>query len=151
MSTDNSKYGIAILFGRIEYDGRVQRILNSLETNYDITLICLGISNSIGSNFGYNVIRIDHHYKYILHIKLLIKVLKEVKSIKPDFIIAHDYSTSFTGYLAKLFHRVKLIVDSHELIIPHALGHYNLRERIWFHLDRIALKNADLVICASSL
>ena len=42
-------------------------------------------------------------------------------------------------------------MDSHELIIPHALGHYNLRERIWFHLDRIALKNADLVICASSL
>ena len=85
MSTDNSKCGIAILFGRIEYDGRVQRILNSLETNYDITLICLGISNSIGSNFGYNVIRLNHHYKYILHIKFLIKVFKEVKSLKPDF------------------------------------------------------------------
>ena len=77
MSTDNSKYGIAILFGRIEYDGRVQRILNSLVTNYDITLICIGMSNSISSNFGYNIIRVDHHSKYILHIKLLFQVLKD--------------------------------------------------------------------------
>ena len=70
MNTDNSKCGIAILFGRIEYDGRVQRILNSLVKNHNVTLICIGMSNSIGSNFGYDVIRVDHNSKYILHIKL---------------------------------------------------------------------------------
>lgn len=143
----------------IAFDARVQRSIEALKDFFDITLICYS------SNYKFDIPGCKIHrvklpnfkdYKGIKktfslfwHFYFFLIVIKYAFKIRPDIFYGHDFFMTLPGWFISTFLKVFFIYDAHELIIPYRGFSQSLEIKFWYYLERLAIKKADLIICAN--
>jgi len=68
---------------------------------------------------------------------------------RPEAIYACDFLMLLPGWLASRILRAKLVYDAHELIVPDQGRFRCLDHRIFYSIERLLVRRADLVIAAN--
>lgn len=151
---DNQRV-LVILFGTLEFDGRVKRMVELLQGVGTVTLVDLVADTKVvtGSVKGVRRISINvsehSHFKFANHLRLWIVSVKQALRLKPRVVVAEDYFTCFPAWVSAKLTRSKLIYDAHELIIPEPGLKMGLRNLFWYILERWVVKRCDLVVAAN--
>jgi glycosyltransferase involved in cell wall biosynthesis len=140
-----------LLYGSLEYDGRVKRMLEVIASLGEHSLLDLApckVNDAAPNRFriSFSPQRGQawrHLYFWCKSILLAIK-------IKPKVIIGEDYFTAFPAWLASIFCGAIFIYDAHELIIPEVSGDVTFRESFWYRLEKLVINKADLIIAANA-
>ena len=75
-------------------------------------------------------------------------VCKSIKA-RPRVVYAHDFFLLLPGWLASRVLKAKLVYDAHELIVPDAGRYRSFSHRVFYGIERLLVKRADLVIAAN--
>ena len=150
----NGQVFLILLFGSLEYDGRVKRMIEVLQEIGQIMLIDLKADRKDTESWFEGLDRISLQLlkstnKFKQHLRFWLTSVCQSWRIKPKIVIAEDYFTCFPGLLAAKLSCAKLAYDAHELIIPEAGRKMGPRSRFWYLLERWAVGQADLVIAAN--
>jgi len=153
-SVAGGKSFLVILFGSLEYDGRVKRMLEVLRELGPVTLVDLESDRKKSKDRfeGVDKIRValpPNAGKFYRHLRFWLTSVRQAWRVKPGVIVAEDYFTCFPGWLAAKFAGAKFAYDAHELIIPEVGKKMILRSRFWYLLERWAVQRANLVIAAN--
>ena len=149
---------LVVLFGTLEYDGRVQRMIEILAALGDVTLVDLdpdpesGSGDAPGAGTGETPRRIRVRPgggRVLRHARFWRATVRAARSLEPDVVVAEDFFTAFPAWLAARDRRVKLIYDAHELIIPDFGRKKTPRNRFWYALERWVARRAHLVLAAN--
>lgn len=151
----NEQSFLIILFGTLDYDGRVKRMIEVLREIGPITLVDLKADrkNTKGSFEGIDRISLQlpqRAGKFSRHLRFWLTSVRQAWRVKPEVVVAENYFTCFPGWLAAKLFCVKLAYDAYELIIPEAGKKMSPRSRFWYLLERWAVKRANLVIAANA-
>ena len=145
----NKKRVIMAVMNALDTDARVQRAAKALEDLYDLTLI--GVGKGCGEqSFDQVVLDINNRNGVLRFFDYVNKIKKYLKNDQFDVFYAHDYfSAALVSWVRRRFPKTVIVYDSHELIFP-ALGFsQSKRDAFFSHFEKEAIKNANLVICAS--
>ncbi|WP_454455450.1 glycosyltransferase [Thauera phenylacetica] len=145
---------LVILYGNLEFDGRVQRIVEIAKEFGSVTVIDVVpfASDDKGmSGIARRSVRVRSEWGQLRrHYEFNRQVISFVRKERPDVVFAEDYYTPFAGLLSKLFGKSLFVYDAHELIIPErSLFGLSFREAVWYLLEKLAIKHADLVLAAN--
>ena len=143
------KKAIMVVMNALDTDARVQRAAQALENLCDLTLI--GVGKGCGEqSFAQVVLEINKRNGVLRFWDYVNKIKKYLKKSQFDVFYAHDYfSAALVGWVRRRFPKVVIVYDSHELIFP-ALGFsQSKRDAFFIYFEKQAIKNANLVICAS--
>jgi glycosyltransferase involved in cell wall biosynthesis len=145
------KLVLLILFGAIEYDGRVRRMMRSLEDDFDLELIdCSKNKKATAECFKHERVQLAQWEKpYSSHIRLFVGALIRAIKTRPDVVLAEDVLVPFTGMVAAKISRAHFVYDAHELFIPEEGVRFSFRERFFYFFEKISIKSARLVIAAN--
>ncbi len=143
---------LVYLFGTLEYDGRAQRFAGVLGSLGRVCLIdvaglqhdpagAVSARRSVHIPAGAGVPR--------RHLRFWRIALAEAQRRRPRFVVAEDFYTTFPALLAALLTGAKLLYDAHELMIPERGQRQDWRYRIWYPLEKLAVRRAALVIAAN--
>lgn len=154
VANTNDKSFLIILFGTLDYDGRVKRMIEVLRELGPVTLVDIDTDKKKagGSYEGVDRIRVVlplNAGKFNRHLRFWLTSLRQALRVKPGIVVAEDYFACFPGWLAAKSTRAMFAYDAHELIIPEAGKKMSLRGRFWYLLERWAVKRANLVIAAN--
>ncbi len=153
--TDKTPAFLVLLYGTLEYDGRVQRMLEILKSLGRVTIVDL--SNQ-STNNNIDVLKDMRRIQVRLpkqaskmgrHLHFWRAVVQVALRERPTFVVAEDYFTTLPGWISAKCSGCKLIYDSHELIIPEPSKRMSKRDRFWYMLERWVIHRADLVIAAN--
>lgn len=146
---------VVVLFGELEFDGRAQRMVEMLKrVGMDITVIDIKRSQerSPGDTSATTRVRVKIPLKagrMSPHLRLLKAALWHVWRIRPDVVVAEDFLTTGTAWLAAKIINARLVYDAHELIIPEKGSHYSRRDQFWYSMERWTVKQMDLAVAAN--
>jgi glycosyltransferase involved in cell wall biosynthesis len=153
---DSTRF-LVILYGTLEYDGRVKRMLDIITRLGEVELIDVspGKKKFNGTNNEYRIRRLSigalqKTGKFNRHIRFWLNVLRRAWHAKPAVVVAEDFFTCFPALLAAKLIQAKLVYDAHELIIPECGVKMSPRRRFWYLLERLTVGHADLVIAANA-
>lgn len=143
---------VMLLYGPIEFDGRVRRAADALADDFDLTVLTLD-RHAPATNGRYRTepvhiprrwLRGPARYAWFCTV-----AGRRVRQLRPDVVYAHDYYLVGPG--ARLARRAaaRLVYDAHELIIPTPGQRPSLRERYFYACERRHIHTADLVIAAN--
>lgn len=155
-----------ILYDTLEYDGRARRFIELLRASADLCLADLAVDSGnlispCKENQSGKYLPEEHLSKHVRivmtnkmsafrrHIRFWRLVVAEARAIEPRLVVAQDYFTLFPAWLAARLCRAKLVYDAHELVIPGADAASNLRSHFWYSLEKLLIRQADLVIAAN--
>lgn len=142
---------VMYVYSDLKTDARVNRSIQALKENYDITIYATDSSVGKISREGYCYVdvidsRIKNHL--VRYIKSLITTFGMIKKTEASVIYGHDYYAAPLLLLAKIKHRnIVKIYDAHELYVPNDKS--SKREKIVFLIEKQAIEKSDYVICAS--
>ena len=145
---------LVVLFGVLEYDGRVLRMVEVLSGLGDVTLVDVSRPGDTPGPVTDGIDRVHVQLpagvtKMAGHLRFWWAALKACRRVKPNVVVAEDYFTAMPGWLSARLSRSHLIYDAHELIVPQAKERMVLRDRIWYLFERWVVPRAELVIAAS--
>jgi glycosyltransferase involved in cell wall biosynthesis len=145
---------LVILYGNLEFDGRVQRIVEIAKEFGAVTVIDVvpaATDEKGGGGAARLSVRVRPEWGQLRrHYEFNRQVISFVRRERPDLVFAEDYYTPFAGLLSKLFGKSLFVYDAHELIIPErSIFSLRFREAVWYLLERLAIKHADLVFAAN--
>lgn len=145
----NKKKAIMVVMNALDTDARVQRAATALEDIFDLTLI--GVGKGCGEQlFDQVILDINNSNGILRFFDYLNKVKKYLRQNPFDVFYAHDYfSAALVGWVRKRFPKAVIIYDSHELIFPAEGFSQSKRDAVFEHYEKKAIKDANLVICAS--
>jgi len=157
MSTENPSIRfLVILYGDLEYDGRVQRMIEILTALGEVLLvdIALEVHSSVGVHTDKGVVHCRVNIsrkagKVWPHLRFWIEAVRVAKLYRPNVVISEDFFTAFPGWLAAWIGKSRLVYDAHELIIPEFGRTMSRRDAFWYYLERWVVHYADLVIAAN--
>lgn len=143
----------------LAFDGRVQRAADALSDNFDITIIGYS-SNSAYRQKNCQIVEIKMPKFKIFtgikktlvpffHLYFFIKILMLFIKIKPDIFYGHDFFMALPGYILSKVFNVFFVYDAHELIIPNEQFEQSLELKVWYFLEKLAVKQANLIIAAN--
>jgi len=142
---------LIFLFGNINYDGRVQRLLEVVEPlgAYDLL-----DSENVKSSKEYGGWRREikafvKKGKITRHLYFWSAAIMEALRKHPKVVIGCDYFTALPALVASRLAGAMLIYDAHELIIPENGKRMCGRNFFWYILEKLIVKRADLVIAAN--
>ncbi|MCK6399189.1 glycosyltransferase [Thauera aminoaromatica] len=144
---------LVVLYGQIEFDGRVKRVLEVAKDFGAVTLV--DVANDSGSGLLYGVDRnpifLKRSWGQIQrYVRFAIHAIVVARRLRPQLIFAEDYYTPLLGRIIKALTGAKLIYDAHELIIPEGKdAKQSSRDRFWYFCERAAVHESDLVIAAN--
>lgn len=128
----------------VEKDQRVKNCFNELSKNNDVTLISVNTKSQntsvINISLGQGKLSRFNDFNK--------KVYSLTKKRNYDLIYVHDFYCCKVGFKIAKRKRCKLIYDAHELYIP-VMSHFSLRDRFFFHYEKRAINNSDLIVCAN--
>jgi len=150
-----SKKICMFLYGEIEHDGRVRRAAESLGRVFEVIVFSVDSDKKCkGVNFAIKYISLPNIkfklFKILRHLVFWLKVYLKVIKFHPSAIYAHDYFTIFPCYIIAYLLKVKIIYDSHELIIPDKSKRKYLRNFFWYLLEKCVINRIDLIITANN-
>lgn len=138
------------VYNDLKTDARVKRSINALKTDYDLLVCAKDSSYDASLSNGYrfkNVIGNEKSRAKRL-INCLIYTAREYINDDAEIMYFHDYYSAplllVMGILKK--DAIK-VYDAHELMLLN--DRPTIRERLVYIVDKLAIKKADLVICAS--
>jgi glycosyltransferase involved in cell wall biosynthesis len=144
---------LVILYGDIDFDGRVKRILEIAQSLGDVRLIDAATRPASMSNHT------DYEHQRVVlqktwspgrrHLTFWRFVLDQARIWQPELIFAEDFFTTLPGWLAAKRSAAKLVYDAHELMIPELGKPISRRQRFWYTLERLVAPRANLVIAAN--
>lgn len=146
---------LLILFGSLEYDGRVRRMVEVLSSLGNITLVDValeGTHSSVRSIDGIKRVSILLPLgasQVMRHLRFWLAALRVGRDIRPDIVIAENFFTTLPGWLVAKASHAALVYDAYELIIPEPNQPMSWRNRFWYSLERWVVPRADLVIAAN--
>jgi glycosyltransferase involved in cell wall biosynthesis len=145
---------LVLLYGTLEYDGRVQRMIEILQRMGEVTVVDIASQGIKHSQEIANTRRINIHLpklpgKITRHFCFWWAAARLAMRAKPSVVIAEDYYTLFPGWLSAKLCSARLVYDAHELIIPNPGISMSKRERFWYLLEKWTVHRADLVIAAN--
>ena len=156
LSQKNSKTTFfVLLYGSLEYDGRVKRMVEILKRLGHVTVMDVKPDRPfIHEKDKLNKLRIVFP-KYFdnkigRHLYFGIAAIRKALFLKPSVIVAEDYFTTFPGWCAAKLCNAKLIYDAHELIIPESNKKMSRRDKFWYFLEKWTIRRADMVIAANN-
>jgi len=145
---------LVFLFGTLEFDGRVQRLLEVLSLlGGDLSLVDVAPSNPVNATNASGVARASVPLAQGSgtvgrHIRFLAAALREALRIRPDIVVGANFFTAATAWLAARLTGARLIYDAYELIIPGDVP-MSRRDRFWYRLERWVVPRADRIIAAN--
>lgn len=150
-----SKKICMFLYGEIGHDGRVQRAAEVLGRVFEVIVFSVDSGKKIkGVSFAIKYISLPNIkfklFKILRHLVFWLKAYLEVIKFHPSAIYAHDYFTIFPCYIIAYLLKVKIIYDSHELIIPDKSKRKYLRNLFWYLLEKCVINRIDLIITANN-
>ena len=105
-------------------------VIDAKRENNDITFKCTG-------------------GKYAKLFKFWINIFKIYRKLRPDIVLAHNYYVAFPCFLLSKLYGTKLVYDAYELYVPEKKQKFSFRYYLFYFLERVAIKNADLVFSAN--
>lgn len=144
---------LVLLYGTLEYDGRAQRLLEVLQSLGNVFVIDVAaqektiegvvslprLSVQLASNAG----------KIRRHLRFWRAALNEGWHRRPTIIVSADYFPTFPAWSVSRLTGAELIYDAHELIIPEQGRPMSWRDRFWYWMERLAVRQAKLIIAAN--
>ena len=145
---------LVLLYGTLEYDGRVQRMLEILKDLGSVTIVDIADQETNKSGVTGGVCRIQvslpkQACKTSRHLIFWRAAVQVARHMGPVAVVAEDYFTTLPGWIVARRNGCKLIYDAHELIIPDPLKRMSKRDWFWYLLERLVIQRADLVITAN--
>ena len=145
---------LVLLFGDIEFDGRVQRIIDIASKLGQVTLLDVSdktLSQSSSSGvYRHERLKGSSSLSVVRrHLNFWAKSYWLARCLRPDYVFAEDFFVTLPGFLASRAARAKFIYDAHELIVLEKGAKHGLRRRFWAALERAVIHSADLVIAAN--
>jgi len=153
-SGTDAAHFLVILFGTLEYDGRVQRMIEILTGLGQVTLVDIKPSVEAAGKATAGIERFSAAIpptsrKTTRHLRFWRAALHTAWKYQPNIVVAEDFFTTFPGWLAAKVARALLVYDAHELIISEPGRPMSRRDRFWYLCERWSAKRADLVIAAN--
>ena len=150
-----SKKICMFLYGEIEHDGRVQRAAEALGRVFEVIVFSVDSGKKYkGVNFAIKYISLPNIklklFKILRHLGFWLKVYLKVIKFHPSAIYAHDYFTIFPSYIISYLLKVKIIYDSHELIMPDKSKRQRLSNLFWYLLEKCVINRIDMIITANN-
>lgn len=142
---------VMVVYNPIEVDGRVKRTAQTLSNLFDLSVVCVK-GDSFYQNDSYKIIRLKRYDRLGRTLRLLIFWLRIVCITifkRPNVLYVHDFFLPFPGWIGAKLSGAKLVYDAHELIIPDNNGNLNNNEKIFYRLEKMAVRKCDLVIAAN--
>lgn len=138
-----------VVMNALDTDARVQRAAVALENIFDLTLI--GAGKGCGEqSFNQVILNINNSNGIFRFFDYLNQVKNFLIDNQFDVFYAHDYfSAALVGWVRKRFPKAVIVYDSHELIFPAKGFSQSKRDAFFGHYEKKAIKDANLVICAS--
>ncbi|NLC68596.1 MAG: glycosyltransferase family 4 protein [Clostridiaceae bacterium] len=148
---------LVILFGTLEYDGRVQRMISILNQLGQVILVDVkkdekntSLDSTIFKEITRYSIKIPQKNGRIKrHLQLARAAIRVALMERPHIIVAEDFFTTMTGWLTSKMVHAELIYDAHELIIPDLTQFMSWRDNFWYMLEKWTVHRASLVIAAN--
>lgn len=141
---------IMVVMNSLHTDARVQRAAEALSKEYELLVVGINTPCNDIKTYKQKIIRVnvDSGIKRYLYFEK--KVKKILNKEEYELFYAHDYfSASLVSWVKKKKPKIKVVYDSHELIIPEKNIKLNLRNYFFYMLEKEAISCADLVFCAS--
>jgi len=143
---------VFILFGKIKYDGRVQKEINTLLKNgFHVELIVSKFEEDKYENYPFKIYSLGQKsskYPIINFLNTFFLCFyshSHLKKIKPDIVHCNDLNTLLAGYLFKRHNpNVRLIYDAHELYPESQKS--DIRRIIWNLIEKRLLPLVDTII-----
>lgn len=129
----------------IATDQRMERICTSLvESGFDVEIV--GRNQITSVNLvpkPYKQSRLDLWFKYgvLFYLELNIRLVFRLLFTKVDILYAVDADTLIAGSFLKLFKKIKLVFDAHELFseVPELEGR-NLKKKVWQLVEKFGIQ-----------
>lgn len=140
------------VYNSIETDGRVIRSAEALYgRGYSVTIISCNSDDNY-SNPAFKNINFKSPLKGMrLLLSFYSFVLKYARKHQGVYSILylHDYYLPLLGKIIRNFNKIPWVYDAHELLINKKSYRYSFREKLFLFLERISIRNADLVVAAN--
>jgi hypothetical protein len=142
---------LMILYRDLDFDGRAARMVEVVNplgalTVLDATWKPLPDNAPkwrkrvvLGANWG----------KAKRHLVCLWRTIVEARRLKPDIIVAENFFSTFTGWLAARLTGVPVVYDSYELMLTLPQEPAPFQFRFWGGLERLMAPHMDLVLAAN--
>lgn len=139
------------VYNPIEVDGRVKRISESLSRSFDLNLLCVkGVGEFKTSHYLIVRVKSDPRVSRVLRLfSFWVSMLRYAIKIKPDIIYAHDFFLPMAGWVISRLVGAKFVYDAHELIVPAGDKSLSKNENLFYKLESLVIKKADLIIAAN--
>ena len=143
---------VFILWGNINYDGRVQKEIHTLLKNgYEVELVLQNFVQDDLTKYDFKIRYFNFTPKshpignFLLPFQFCSAAAKLLKEIHPDIVHCNDLNTLYAGYLYKKSGAdFKLVYDAHELYPEHFI---DLTRRTWWNfVEKRLLRHADEII-----
>lgn len=140
------------VYNPIENDGRVKRISESVSQVSDLILLCpKGLKESGSFNFKVVRIRLFHRLGKVIRLLLFwFVIIKYAIKFRPTIVYVHDFYLPFAGWLASKISGALFVYDAHELIVPYEGVYMPQCPKLFYRLEKLVVRKADLVIAANS-
>ena len=153
-SGTDAPHFLVILFGTLEYDGRVQRMIEIFTGLGRVTLVDIKSSVEVSGKATAGIERFPvaiplTSRKSTWHLRFWRAVLHTAWKYQPDIVVAENFFTTFPGWLSSKVARALLVYDAYELIISEPGKPMSRRDRFWYLCERWTVKRADLVIASN--
>ncbi|NWN91784.1 glycosyltransferase [Marinobacter adhaerens] len=141
---------VVILFGTLEYDGRVLRIIEILQRMGRVVVIDTSSVESSESSVDHKRVILPKNVGFISrHLRFWLAAIRQVIRLRPDAVIAEDFFAALPGWAAGKLVNARVVYDAHELIIPDRRWPTGKRSHFWYMLERWVVPRSDLVIAAN--
>lgn len=132
-------------------DQRVKKVCNTLQNNFEITLIGRKLTKSMDVDRPYKVIRMSLIFNkgFLFYAEFNLRLFFKILFLKKDVLLANDLDTLLPNYLISIIFSKKLVYDSHELFteVPELISRSRIRY-VWLQIEKILfpkLKNVYTV------
>lgn len=139
------------LYDPIEGDGRVKRACEALAGKFNVLLHCSAGSGTYADP-AYEIRRVTYPEKRSQALRLLQfwwHVIRAARSTRPDVVYGHDFYLPFPAWIASRLTGARFVYDAHELIVPGNGAKMDWRSRLYYLLERLVVRRADLVVAAN--
>lgn len=140
---------LMLVYNDINYDARVQRAAKALTSIGEVCVISCGKAVEDNLDFQTEQFNLNENSRLKKYCMFIQMVIKHTKYNNYDIVYAHDYFCAIPFLILKIKNRyLKYIYDAHELNIPTKTQPLSIRKRFFYFFEKMAIKKADLVICA---
>lgn len=142
----------------IAFDGRVQRSIDALSADFDITLVCYSNKKYERNDCKIVSVKFPNFKEFrgikrlivpFFHLYFLSIIIFNAIRVKPHIFYGHDFFMALPGYLIKKIFNIFFVYDAHELIIPDKKFEQRKEVAFWYQLEKLAIRKADLIISAN--